>query len=110
MTDERRATPRVAASLPGEIQTGTERASVAFTRDVSPSGVLMLARTELAIGETVQMKVRSGTTDVMLTGRVVRREDVSPSESTLWRYKVALAVEASPEFDQLMAELGPATT
>jgi len=105
MTDERRAAPRIAASLPGEIETGTERVSVAFTRDVSPTGLLMLARKELQIGDSVQIKVRSGTTDVMVTGKVVRREDVSPAESTLWRFKVALAIEPSDTFDALMASL-----
>jgi len=105
MTDERRAAPRITASLPGEIDTGTERVSVAFTRDVSPTGLLMLARKDLAIGELVRIRVRSGTTDVMLSGKVVRREDISPAESTLWRFKVALAIEPSPHFEELMAEL-----
>jgi hypothetical protein len=105
MTEERREQPRFPVSLAGEIEIDAERTSIAITRDVSMTGVLILSRKELAIGAPVTIKVLFKETSVMVTGKVVRREDIDPHVSSLWRFKVALAVEPSPAFDQLMTEL-----
>ena len=105
MSGERREHPRHPASLVGEIETEKGSASVAITRDVSTTGLLMFARTELEIGATVSIKVAFRKSVVMLEGKVVRREDVAPELSSLWRFKVALAISPSPAFDQLMIEL-----
>lgn len=105
MTDERREQPRFPVSMAGEIETDEGRASIAITRDLSSTGVLILSRKELAIGAPVKIKVAFKTSTMVVTGKVVRREDVDPHVSSLWRYKVALAIEPSPELDQLMTEL-----
>jgi hypothetical protein len=108
MSGERREHPRVPVSLAGEIETDAGRASIAITRDLSTSGVLILSRMELAIGSPVTLKVMFRDTAVVLTAKVVRNETVDPMLSSLWRFKVAAVIDPSPAFDQLMAELTPA--
>ena len=105
MTDDRRGTPRYPAALAGEIETEAGRASVSITRDLSTTGLLVLSRSELVIGAPVKIKMMFRGNELMLHGKVVRREDVDPEIGTFWRFKVALAVEPSPIFDDLMAEL-----
>jgi len=105
VTDERREHPRHPASLVGEIETSEGRAEIAITRDVSASGLQIFTRTPLEIGAPVSLKVAFRQSVVMLEGKVLRREDVPPSVSSLWLYKVALAITPSQVFDQLMVEL-----
>jgi len=105
MSGERREHPRHPASLVGEIEAEGARASVAITRDVSTTGLLVFSRSELAIGAQVKIKVAFRQSVVMLDGKVVRREDVAPDVSSLWRYKLGIAISPSPAFDQLMVEL-----
>jgi len=105
MSEERRTAPRYAASLPGELDSREGRTSIAITRDVSSSGLLVLSRTEVAVGTSVSLKVAFRGTDLTLTGKVVRHEEVSPEESSLWLYKVAVVLDSSPLLDDLMAEL-----
>ncbi len=107
MSGERREHPRVPVSLAGEIETDAGRASIAITRDLSTTGVSILSRMELAIGSPVTFKVMFKDTAVTLSGKVVRHEALDPMVTSLWRYKLALVMDPSPTFDQLMAELTP---
>jgi len=105
MSDERREHPRIPVSLAGEIDSGGERTSIAITRDLSSTGVLILSRREHAVGASLSIRVRFKDNEVILIGKVVRREEIDPNISSLWRYKVALVIDPSPAFDQLMTEL-----
>lgn len=107
MSGERREHPRVPASLAGEVETDAGRASIAITRDLSTSGVLILSRMELAIGSPVTFKVMFKNPAVTLSGKVVRHEPLDPMVTSLWRFKLAILIDPSPTFDQLMAELTP---
>ena len=107
MIDERREHPRVPVSLAGEVETDAGRASIAITRDLSTSGVLILSRMELAIGSPVTFKVMFKNTALTLSGKVVRHEPLDPMVTSLWHYKLGIAIDPSPTFDQLMAELNP---
>ena len=102
-TRTERDTP-VSGSLAGEMETKTGRVSVAFMPDVRPriAGARAPRSRDRRVGEA-QVKFRE--TEVNLTGKVVRQEDIDPNVSSLWRYKIALIVDPSPEFDQLMTEL-----
>jgi hypothetical protein len=105
MSGERREHPRHPASLVGEIELNEGRASVAITRDVSTTGLLIFSRSQLEIGTSVSIKVAFRQSVVMLDGKVVRREDVDPTLSSLWRYRIGLAISPSPEFEQILVEL-----
>ena len=107
MTEERREHPRVPVALAGEIETDAGRASIAITRDLSTSGVLILSRMELAIGAPLTFKVMFKNTALTLSGKVIRHEPLDPMVTSLWRYKLAILIDPSPTFDQLMAELTP---
>ena len=105
MSEERRATPRFPASLAGELERSAGKTSISITRDVSSSGLLVLSRHEIATGMPVKLRVAFQGHDVTITGKVVRQEPVDPSIGSIWRFQVAVAVDPSPMFDQLMAEL-----
>jgi hypothetical protein len=103
MTDERRGTPRHSASFAGEIETPEGHQKIAITRDVSANGVLLLTRTnQLVVGEPVKLRVMVGHEEVHISGRVVRQEPLGAEESTLWRTKVAVTLDPSPQFEKLM--------
>jgi hypothetical protein len=108
VTDERRQSPRKAAHLPAELDGGTARATIAITRDVGASGLLLFTRAEVEVGQTVRLKVSLGERGVReLEGRVVREEELSIEDSTLWRTKVAIACDPD---DPVLAEIYAALT
>jgi hypothetical protein len=110
MSEERRTAPRYSASLPGELDTSEDRTSIAITRDVSSSGLLVLSRKEIAAGTPVSLKIAFRGKDLTVTGKVVRHEEVAPEESSLWLYKIAVVLDSSPVFDEVMAELAEQAT
>lgn len=68
----------------------------AITRDVSASGLLLLTRAKLEVGETVRVRVYLPGEERVprrVKGRVVRLEKLDPSEQGMWRTKVAVALE-----------------
>ncbi len=90
MTDERRSSPRLVASIAGEIETGDGSSAIAITRDVGEKGLLVFTRLKQCAG-TVKLRVVHNDQELVLTGRVVRMEPVEDSQ--LWRNKVAIAVD-----------------
>ena len=109
MTDDsadRRTSHRLPASLPGQIETAEGKQGIAISRDVSAGGFLMLARHRLAIGETVKLIVVANNVEHQLTGKVVRQELLAPGESTIWRTKVAIAVDDPAVMQTLVSALG----
>jgi len=104
---DRRTSHRLPASLPGQIETAEGKQGIAISRDVSAGGFLMLARHRLAIGEAVKLTIVAKHVEQHVTGRVVRQELLEPGESTVWRTKVAIAVDDAAAMQQLLAVLGP---
>ena len=95
MTDERRASARHTAHLPGELESTQGKSAIAITRDVSAGGLLVLTRLKLEVGTPVKLLVLWNDEQVIVHGTVLREQGVEPDESTLWRTKVAIAVDAN---------------
>lgn len=107
MTDERRASPRHAASLAGELETAQGKSAIAITRDVSAGGLLIFTRLRLDVGAAVKLVVLWREEKLTLSGTVLRAQAVEPSESTLWRSKVAIAIDPNdPGLAKIVAALG----
>ena len=107
MTDERRASPRHAASLAGELETAEGKSAIAITRDVSATGLAMFTRLRLKVGDPVKLLVLWNDEQVTLHGTVVREESLDPHESTLWRSRVAIAIDPNdPVLAKIVGALG----
>ena len=105
MTDDRRSSKRLPASLPGQIETAEGKQGIAITRDVSAGGFSLLSRRTLPVGDTVKLTVVVKGQEHRVTGRVIRQEMLEPGESTIWRTKVAIVVEDHALMQSLFAEL-----
>lgn len=104
MVEDRRAAPRQEAYLSAALETSQGQSTIAITRDISSTGLLILTRVSLAIGEVIKLTIVLEDAQQPLSGKVVRQERMEPHE--LWRYKVALAVDpADPVLAQLQAML-----
>lgn len=95
--------------MSAELETSQGRSTIAITRDISSTGLLILTRVDFAIGEVIKLTVTLDGARHTLPGKVVRVERLEPHE--LWRHKVALAVDAAdPVLQRLHATLTrPAT-
>jgi PilZ domain len=102
MSDERRVSPRHHAYIGAEIDGGNGPVRAAITRDGSATGILLLTRAPLTVGQRVELKVFfvEGESHIV-TGKVVRQEPLDHDENTLWRTKVGVAMDAP---DPLLAE------
>jgi hypothetical protein len=105
MSEERRGSVRYSVYFAGELETAEGKSSIAITRDVSASGLLVLSRRVLEIGDTVSFQVIWDGEQITLRGKVVRQEPLAPGESDLWRCKVALAMTDDPTFGKLYRKL-----
>jgi hypothetical protein len=102
--EERRATPRQEAYVPAVLETAQGRSTTALTRDISATGLLILTRLDLVVGELVRLTVALDGVEHTLACKVVRLEQLESHE--LWRHKVALVVDgADPVLVQLQATL-----
>lgn len=101
--EDRRASPRHEAFISAALETSKGRTTIAITRDVSTTGVLILTRAALEIGEVVKLTAALGDAQHALSGTVVRVEPVDDHE--LWRHKAAIAID-----DPALAELHAALT
>lgn len=107
MSEERRISPRHAAYVGAEIDTGQEPVRAAITHDGSATGLMLLTRADLEIGQTIKLNVffvenESRTVE----GKVLRKEQLSPDENALWRTKVAISfVEPDPDLARHFADL-----
>jgi hypothetical protein len=110
VTDERRASPRHTAHLAGELETAQGKSAIAITKDVSAGGLLVFTRLRLPVGTSVKLLVLWRDEQVVLSGSVLREEAVTPDESTLWRSRVAIAIEPSdPGLAKIVAALAETT-
>ena len=95
MTDERRSSTRHQASLAGELESAQGKSAIAITRDVSAGGLLVFTRLRLDVGVPVKIMVLYKDEQVSFSGTVLREQALTPNESTLWRTKVAIGVDAN---------------
>jgi len=107
MADERRTSERHAAYIGAEIDIGEGPVRAAITRDGSATGIMLLTRADLEPGQAVKLNVFlvEGNTRTV-TGKVVRQEILDSQENSLWRTKVAIALdepdaELASKFDEL---------
>ena len=109
MSDERRGSPRLAASLAGELETPEGKTSIAISRDIAAGGLLVYARTRQDAGTTLKLTVVFQGEQLKLEGSVVRCEELEPGESSLWRTRLALAVdEKDPVLSRIYAAIAAA--
>jgi hypothetical protein len=107
VTDERRASPRHTAHLAGELESSQGTSAIAITRDVSAGGILIFTRLRLEVGAAIKLVVLWREEKLTLSGTVLREQAVEPSESTLWRSKVAIAIDPNdPGLAKIVAALG----
>jgi hypothetical protein len=102
MAEERRGSPRVPASLAGEIETPEGKSSIAISRDVAAGGLLVFARKHLESGTRLKITVVYNAQQLKLEGTVLRCEDLDVGTSTLWRTRVAIGVDPD---DAVLAQL-----
>ena len=93
MAEERRGSPRVPASLAGEIETPEGKSSIAISRDVAAAGLLVFARKSLEAGTRLKITVVYNGEQLKLEGSVLRCEELEIGTSTLWRTRVAIGVD-----------------
>jgi hypothetical protein len=69
----------------------------------------MFSRRTLAVGDSIKLMVVLHQKEHHVTGRVLRQERLEPGESTVWRTKVAIAVDVDDAavMQQLLAVLSP---
>lgn len=103
MTDERRGSARLPASLAGELENQDGKTSIAITRDVGAHGLLVFTRLRDCVGP-VKLKVIHAGETMILSGTVVRQEPVDDSQ--IWRNKVAIALDPDdPALAKLFAAI-----
>jgi hypothetical protein len=94
--DERREGTRHIACFPAHIQRTTGSARTAVIRDLSVSGVLLLTRANLEVGEDIQLNLYLSESDSearVATGRVVRVETRTLDRAEVWPYGVAVQLD-----------------
>jgi len=107
MSEERRESPRHSAFIGAEIATGDGPVRAAITRDGSASGILLLTRAKLEVGQRVELRVFFIDGDAHhVVGKVVRQEPLAQGENTMWRTKVGVAMESpDPELAEQFEKL-----
>lgn len=72
---------------------------MSISRDVSASGVLVVAAAELKVGSSVEvtLAVPNEGTERVIKGTIVRVEPNAADAEGLWRHKVAVAFEENVE-------------
>jgi hypothetical protein len=102
MADERRTAQRHSAYIGAEIDTGEGPVRAAITHDGSATGLLLLTRADLEPDQKLTLNIFFVDGESRrVTGKVVRRESLDADENTLWRTKVAVALD---EPDEVLGE------
>src|SRR5262245_23179479 len=104
MSDERRNAKRHVLWIPVQLASGTDVQMLAVSRNISWSGVLVIAGASLEIGQKVQLTLQIPGTEGerKLDGEIVRVESNEEDPEGLWRYRLAV------KFDDAVPELEPA--
>lgn len=107
MVEDRRESPRHVATLPAQIETDAGRFTIAITKDVSESGLLVMSHQALDVGTGVTIYLSVGGAQYVVTGKVVRQESLVHDESAMWRSRAAVAVDTT---DSDLAKIFAAVT
>ena len=91
LVEDRRASPRHEAYISAALETSKGRSTIAITRDISDTGLLILTRLPLDVGELVKLTAALGEAQHTLSARVVRTEPLEGHE--LWRHRVAITTD-----------------
>lgn len=105
--NERRTAARHNVYIGAEIDGGNGPVRSAITRDGSATGLLLLTRAKLEVGQSVRINVflREGESHA-IHARVVRQEPLDSEENALWRQKMAVEMEKpDPELAKKLEEL-----
>lgn len=95
------------AHLAGELESAQGKSAIAITRDISAGGLLVFTRLRLEVGAPVKLLVLWKDEELVLHGTVLREQTVDPSESTLWRSKVAIGIDPDdPVLSKIVSALG----
>lgn len=81
---------------------------LSITRDVSASGVLVVAAAEFEVGSTVKvtLAVPGSDSERVVSGTIVRVEPNEADSEGLWRHKVAVSFDEKVEqLDDVLEEL-----
>ena len=101
--DERRQARRYALWIPVQVQAGTDVQMLAVSKNISWSGVLVIAGADLEPGERVTMTLQVPGEDAReLSGAIIRVEPNEEDPDGLWRYRLAV------RFDENVEDLEPA--
>lgn len=112
--ENRRQADRHLAYIGAELETPEGRVRSSITRDASETGLLLLTRARLQVGQAVRVRVHLPNTDgstslVEVTGSVVRREALPLADNDLWHEKVAIVLdEPNPELARRVHEVAEA--
>ena len=109
---ERRRSSRHYVYLAAELVVGGTTPRTAITKDISELGLLLLTRAKLDIGQSVDVRIYlpgDEMRSVVVSGKVVRLEQLADEEKGIWRDKVAFSFAAAQpklakEFEELAVE------
>ena len=98
--DERRIAQRYVLWIPIQIEQGADLRVLAVSRNISGTGVLVIAGAALEVGSKIDLTLSvPGRDDRSLTGEVVRAEPNDEDPDGLWRHRIAV------RFDQPVPDL-----
>jgi len=104
---ERREQNRYSVWFPMKVQTPTIDDDVAVSRNVSDTGLLMVAARVLEVGAsiTVTFRISKDTPERTMQAKIVRCEP-NPESSGLWPYRIAVEfAETHSELEELLREI-----
>ena len=110
-SDDNRRADRHLAYIGAELETPEGKVRSGITHDASETGLLLLTRAKLTVGQSLKVRVflprgDGGSDQIDVTGQVVRREKLDLRGNDLWHEKVALTLsEPNPELARRVAEI-----
>ena len=108
MSDERRSAHRYAVWFPMRIETGGD-AILSISRDISESGVLVVAAARPEVGATVEVTLALPNDEAgerVVAGRIVRVAENEDDQDGLWRYRVAVCFDENiPALEPLLEQV-----
>ncbi len=111
---ERRIEPRIPAFFAVELSSPAKRGRCGVTRNASPTGLLIVTPSRFQADDRLELSVHAEGFAAKLAGRVVRVDENPARSSELWRYRLAVALDAPlpgellavAEHDPLVARAG----
>lgn len=99
--DPRRKAQRVPAVIAVELSSKSKPGRCGVTRNASGKGLLIVTPSRFSVGDELDVSVHVGGQLGRASARVVRVEENSPSSSEVWRYRLAVELDAALSEDLL---------